>query len=294
MRPYNLRDTQYNMDKHGRAWWKCDEASGNLFDSKGNFTGTVTNITRTTGVNGNALIFNGNSSRVDFSSPIIPLGKKSIRFKFKSNSPPSSFIGLINSLDLTNASGNNGICVSLSTSGGIGLQLWHETNLRFNVRNDSQNVCDGQWHDILMTWDGSTDNGKVKVYIDDMVTPSITGTSSSTDSVNYSGNLTIGTLRHFIGTPSRHFNGQLDEIEIYNDVINPLLNKSLILSDDNNHYSYNNSTNVWTSRGVNLTQNDWNNFGMYPDNVAQLNKTKLLTLPNLTTNKPKIKTFKPN
>ena len=34
------RWTQHNMDKCGVAWWKMDESSGNLVDSKGSNTGT--------------------------------------------------------------------------------------------------------------------------------------------------------------------------------------------------------------------------------------------------------------
>src|SRR5690606_19019817 len=76
-----------NHESNLIANYTFDGEVGNqvLDSSVNNFNGTATNVTRVAGVSGNALSFNGTSSRVDFNNPIIPIGAKSIRFKIKRN-----------------------------------------------------------------------------------------------------------------------------------------------------------------------------------------------------------------
>lgn len=79
---YSEKQVQREMGKYGISWFKFDEPSGNVTDSKGDAVGVVNGATRIKGVSGNALNFTSGDNVV-FSSKPIPLGKKSIRFKFK-------------------------------------------------------------------------------------------------------------------------------------------------------------------------------------------------------------------
>lgn len=59
---------------------------------------------------------------------------------------------------------------------------------------------------------------------------------------------------------------------------------------DNIHYTYDNG--IWQPIGENPTQEDYEKYGMYNEDLQALTKADLLTLPNLSSGKPKVRTFK--
>lgn len=219
--------TQQLMNKYGASWIKFDESSGNVTDSKGSAIGTITGTTRVTGVSGNALSFDG-TSYVSFNSKSIPLGKKSIRFKIKKDTLPTEVVETI--IGDGYGSTQHGNLISITGTGSIRWISNKAVNgaTRFSV-SSTKNICDGQWHDVLFTWDGTTNVDGVKVYVDDMVTPNATGTANLTETVVQSNNLGLGKS---FDANVYFFKGQLDELEIYNEVINPLANKILLLSNE--------------------------------------------------------------
>lgn len=242
-------------------YFSFDETSGNITDSKGTAVGTPANVTRVTGWNGqgSALSFNGSgSSYVQFNQKVIPLGKKSIRFKLKLNSTARTDEAMI-------------VMSNVPNTTGYGFQFWFDKNGFLNVAKayGSSGNWDGRvigtvdfndlkWHDVLFTWDGTTSVNGVKLYVDDMLSPNMTSKISSTE-VDYSNNLILG--RHNSTTTNLRFNGQIDDLEIYNDVINPLESSPL---DD---YQFNlrlltggtspeDKDNEWDNYIVNSTLNE--------------------------------------
>lgn len=228
MAGYNPLYTQQLMDKYGVAWFKFDEASGNVTDSKGTAIGTVNGTTRVSGWNGNgsALNFNGTNSYVSFTSPVLPTSKKSIRFKIKClpNTLTSYFITNVRNFN----SSYKGEMFAIDTNGMLGYGYWNGTAL-VNSITTSISIADNQWHDILFTWDGTTNTSSLKLYVDNMLIPNVIGTAT-VNALTTTSNLYLGTQQDGISTSGRNLNGILDELEIYNEVINPIANKFLISS----------------------------------------------------------------
>ncbi len=203
------------------ANWKFDEESGNtVYDETGLYNGIVTGTTIIDGVSGKARSFDGNDY-IQFNDRVIPLGKKSIRFKIRSNDGVTYQRVFAN----TDAKGTNndygyqcyiinntiGFNVSVGKVGGVEAFSFLITS--------NYNIYDNQWHDVLFTWDGTTNDNKVKLYIDNMSQPIATATATDKESHIQSYNLLIGR-RLSDDTPS-YLRGDLDEIEIYNEYYTP-------------------------------------------------------------------------
>lgn len=206
-------------------YFTFDEENGNVTDSKGTAVGTVYNApTRVTGWNGKgkALSFNGTNQYVQFNGKIIPIGAKSIRFKVKTTSNADNEIIFTE----TAGSAHSGTQIALSNNklafllgkGIVG-------NPIFLVLSN-KTINDGNWHDILCSWDGTTNTNAVKVHIDDMTVPDSQGTASQAE-VNSSTYNFIMAKGNVSSTPY-YFSGQIDNIEIYNKVLTPedLYNKN--------------------------------------------------------------------
>lgn len=230
MANYNPAYTKYLMDKYGVAWFKMDEVSGNLIDSKASFIGTNNGSNVVSGFNGNARSFNGTNSHVIFNDPVIPIGKKSIRFKFKYSDIPSVDTAI---MDCGGTSAQRGFLFGTNPS-GIVFQISRGTSGTFNFRWQTGHYNDNVFHDFLFTYDGTLGMNSIKIYIDNVIIYS--GVPLSLEAAPYSNNLTLG---RFSSVNSGFGKGILDELEIYNEVIVPVLSKFLISSEDQ-HYSITN------------------------------------------------------
>jgi hypothetical protein len=203
------------------SYYTMEEAeTSNLFDSVGSSHGTATGTTIIAGMNGDgsARRLNGTSDCIRFASnPLIPTGKKSIRLKVRIPSVPTSIGYLLSNVD--NSTTQQGLGMSVSTDGK--LRVWGanaSSGFRFDLTTPSS-ISDNLWHDVLFTWDGSTSLNGVKLYVDDMINPAVQTTSSSVETVYYTGGTTLGRLG---GTATIYYlRCDLDSLEIYNDVINP-------------------------------------------------------------------------
>lgn len=222
----SVLDTTISARSKLSNYFSFNETSGNVIDNKGSVIGTVSNLTRVDSVKGSALNFNG-SSFVQFNNKVIPTGKKSIRFKIKVSSLPSGNQVL---MDNTNTTATNyGIYFILTSEGKLLI------NSVANVSNNwqayfpaisSNNIVDSQWHDILFTWDGLVGVNNVKLFVDDMIDPYTISSAIRSETVAPSFNLVLGKPT---SQSSNYFIGQLDELEIYNDVItaNDLFKKTM-------------------------------------------------------------------
>jgi hypothetical protein len=195
------------------AKYSFEETSGTTcVDSTGNYNGTYNGTTSVVGESGNARNFNntlGSATSIDyitFTNPIIPLGKKSIMFKIK-YSTSISYAGVLGNFS---SSGNDtGLliqiyddCVNCIIRNGADVILTISSNVVIN---------DDVWHTVLFTID---DSGNAKLYIDDLCTPNVVGVVSSTEQTP-SSNFIIGTRT----IKTYGYNGELDEVEIYNEAI---------------------------------------------------------------------------
>ena len=205
----------YDVTKPLVAGWRFDEGGGGtVYDVGGRYNGTVSGATFVTGWDGKgtALSFNGTSSFVSFSSGVIPVGKKSIRFKVKTYGTSQARImatsgGVVSGIIFTYRGDRAGK--------GVQVHFFSGTS-RILLLESTKGIGDGNWHDVLFTWDGTLSPNSAKLYVDDMTTPDAVGTPTGTYSSN-GYNLLIGKD----ASNALYFNGQLDEVEVYSDVIDP-------------------------------------------------------------------------
>lgn len=270
-----MANTVDNMNLHGVSYFKFDESSGNITDSKGTALGTINGgVTRVTGYNGqgSALNFNGTNGYVQFNQKVIPVGKKSIRFRIRKNGyPPSgSFQSIVSNASGVTHCGFQAILDSTSIYVQIltGTGNWNTTSIaNIKIESTLSNVCDNQWHTILFTWDGLTGVNNAKLYIDDMLNPKGETSVTKLEVDQPTNNLVIGadgSTKQF-----DFFYGQIDNLEIYNEVISPISDKTLIYHQG--IYKYYKS-NLWQSLGSTVTQDDYINYGM--EDLSNISEVK--------------------
>ncbi|GMX64365.1 hypothetical protein Elgi_36340 [Paenibacillus elgii] len=285
MATYSFNAATRNMKQYGISWYKFDETSGNVInDSKGTNSGSAYGTVIIDGVNGKARKFNGTSDYIAFNSKVIPLGKKSIRFRVRISGVLSTVGSVMNNGLPSEGSVAHGDYIYVLTNGNIGWTNYQgttsPTGRRFTLES-SKSISDGQWHDVLCVWDGSTNTNTVAIYIDDMLTPHVTTTAASIETTTQMSNLTIG--RTMLGSYYQFLNGDLDEIEIYNDIINPYYEKILILS--NGEYKKYDGASWITVTANTPTEEDFIKSGM--DSIQNL-KSDVFSRLNDSTGKPKI------
>jgi len=215
------------MNKCGVAWFKMNEESGNILDSKGGLVGTAYNLTYQ-GEEG--IYFNGNNSYIQFSNKVIPMGKKSIYFEIKTSQTNASIVmtqskgSLEYGTQIAFLSDNSGKIYLTVNRSVVGSSL-------FNLITNKV-IADDLWHKILFTWDGTTNENGVKLYVDNMDVPQITATSLALETTTPTNNLSIG--RGYATDNRYYYNGYLRNIQIYSDVIDPNPNIPIYLIHDNN------------------------------------------------------------
>jgi hypothetical protein len=230
--------------------YRFEDVSGSTVnDVTGKYNGTVVGTLSTVaGVKGNAIQLG--SSRVSVNRLAIPVGKKSIRFKMKTTQTTAGFI-----LDTTNNDPSKWGIRVVSSAGNITCTLGSGTTPNYGsiytIASSGTIVNDGQWHDVLLTWDGTISANGVKLYVDNMNTPNAIATAKSATELAHAYDLTIGSDTVANTLP---FIGALDELEIYNDVVDPV--KATL---EPSKFSY--STRLLTGGTVSTDKdNEWDNY----------------------------------
>ncbi|WP_342422378.1 LamG-like jellyroll fold domain-containing protein [Paenibacillus sp. FSL E2-0178] len=259
-----MPNTQDNMARCGVAWFKMDELSGNITDSKGSLIGTQTNVTRTSGVSGNALNFVGNGI-VQFQDTVLPRGKKSIRFKVKTTQTTG---GTFLNTGVPAATSSNppayGFFFGVE-NGRLILIYYHGSTVNLRVDIISKVLInDGKWHDILFTWDGTTNTNAAKLYVDNMETPDSMATYPVLDTTPHSVFMTLGRTNNT--SFYYYYSGLIDELEIYNDVIQPVRNRSLIFHNG----LYKRYTTFWEVIAATVTDADYMSYGMSAEKLSSI------------------------
>lgn len=208
-----------------------DSGSGKAVNGINNGTSLVTGYDNS----GFARHFTG-SSYITLSSSVIPLGEKTISFKIRKASVTGKveyFFG-----NEYNGNINYGMCGYVYTNGSLGFELNKANSIGaiFSI-GSKKNICDNKWHDVLLTWDGSTNSNAVKLYVDDMSTPNNTTTAKAIENHASSYNLYIGSLA--LGK-AVNFVGDIDNFAVYDKTyVNAPLNLAAISNNDNIDLSWN-------------------------------------------------------
>jgi hypothetical protein len=139
---------------------------------------------------------------------IIPMGAKSIRYKVK-----GSVASTVCLLSEANATTQHGVFLWRSPN-SVGFQLSRGINGNNAFSVAAPLPDDDQWHEVLLTWDGTTNVNGVKIWIDGELRGQ--GTSLIAQTVQATSNTALFNYSPFnsaYGAPV-----ELDEIEIYNTV----------------------------------------------------------------------------
>lgn len=243
-----------------------------IVDTTGNNNGIATGTTLVKGYdgNGNARLFNGANDFISFNKPIIPNNKMSIKFKIKTTQNVSG--NIYPTVFDTRGSTTNGI-VGFVLDGRLQIQLWNGT---FN--GVAHFIADGEWHDVLFTWDGTINSESMKLYVDDMNTPKNTNSTTFT-SISHSKNLRIGHGQYPAGV---YFNGQLDNIQIYDDSIEPVVDPpSPPKNDKGTLYVSNNAFYKLTESGdvYSWGENNYGQLGLGDTEKRSLVRKEKVNLP---------------
>jgi hypothetical protein len=196
------------------GWWKLDEGSGvNVLDDSGHGNhGTLMGDAQwVVGHDGEALEFTGAGTYVDCgNAEVLNLGVFSV--SFWCNIPSTQAWNHMISKGQHVASGSPG-----SVNWGVMMYESQETIL-FETYNDtgwvgiSADTTIGQWHHVVATYDGDT----MQLYHDGELAASTTGAGILLDQ---SRPLLIGA-RSDAGSAGGYFSGSIDDVRIYNKVLN--------------------------------------------------------------------------
>lgn len=203
-------------------YWKFDEGSGtSATDSSGNGgTGTLMNSPAYSFVippvgfsNTHSLSFDGVDDYVTTnSSGAVTSGFISLGGWIKTSAVASQ---RIISKDDVNA--NRDFTIMVSSIGKFQVMMWGQKGIISNLDAGVKNIADGQWHHVFATWDGSI----IRAYVDGQQDQALPGLSpAGLDTVrNTLVNLEVGRAQTATGTD--YFNGNLDDLRIYNYALSP-------------------------------------------------------------------------
>jgi hypothetical protein len=203
------------------AHWSLDESSGtNAYDSSGNNRNgtTVNNPVWVAGLLGNALQLNGVDQYVNFTDSSVGNFERnesfSIEFWFKMNTTDSPFVyqnEIINKR--TEDSEGRGYEIILSPGDTVWVMIGNATDMILDY-SDTVNFTDMNWHQVIVTYDGSSSASGVYIYIDSVKSQNILFDGLS-ENISNVGNLNFGEEYE-----SDYFNGLIDEVVFYNKTLN--------------------------------------------------------------------------
>jgi len=193
------------------AQWHLNESSGTNVPDVGpnGYDGTTQNMDDSNWVSAklnNGLSFDGSTEYVNCGN--IANFERTSSFSLEAWIKTSTTAGDI----LTHYSGGKGFISYIATGGKIYFTLRNTSGTNEASRYSSGSVTDGNWHHVIITYDGSSSNTGIKIYIDgNDSTDTGSGINTLTNSIQVTTSLIMGGR-----TGSATFTGQIDEALIYN------------------------------------------------------------------------------
>lgn len=230
-----MANSKDNISKYATSFIGFDEASGSVYDNIGGYVGTTYNApTRVAGWNGEgyAMSFNGSNQYVLMNSPIIPLGNKTIRLKFKKNSTNIADNDVLFCTSGTTDSTHNGFYLTMINDDLIFYVVHNGVNVGYKT---NMPITDTDWHDYVIKINGNT----IEFYLDQVLTNQHNTYTEVFTSQKY--NLYIGSYEVL---ESYNFNGCIDSIEFYDQSVSIIHDKHLVLHGG--QYKYHDGTQ-WQS-----------------------------------------------
>lgn len=244
-----MANSKDNLSKYGNAFIGFDEASGNVMDSIGGYTGTLYNSpTRVEGWNGKgyAMNFNGSNQYIQMDSTVIPYGDKTIRIKYMPKSLATQILLISGGFTVQKGISIGLVANKIRVDHSKGVNGQYEFSF-----SHSKELEVGKWYDILLYFNFTQKTLGIGINNDTEIF-----TISGVEHTPYTGATFIGVAKNNSAILS-YLNGQLDQIEIYDRIISPIPDKHLI--QHNSQYKYHDGTSWQTTTN---TEEDFIKYGM--------------------------------
>lgn len=158
---------QYSKDKLQEPYLESLLAymdfNSNLTPVVGSFTGENDGCSFSTGPHSGSgsLVGAGATTGVTLSDKVVPFGAKTVQFRLKMSSLAAQTL-----LDETSLStANYGTCITIDASGKIRVRLMQAGSTPVDITAGTA-IKAGRWNDFCFAWDGSTEAGRVRLYLD--------------------------------------------------------------------------------------------------------------------------------
>lgn len=185
--------------------WKLDEGTGTaISDTKGNNHGTASNISWTTGVEGNAISFNGSSSNISIPnhSSLSPTQELTMMAWVNAAEPKTAKIVQKGDWD------GHGIYLDRWTGWKGGIRFSNNTGMSLDWGNGVPQM--NQWYHLAMTYDGSA----LRLFVNGQLKAEQAA----------SGTLHINSRPFAIGSDNgsqKFFHGKIDEVKLFGKAMTP-------------------------------------------------------------------------
>lgn len=185
--------------------------NSNLTPVVGSFTGENDGCSFSTGPHSGsgAIVGAGATTGVTLSDKVVPFGAKTVRFRLKMSSLAAQTL-----LDETSRStANYGTCITIDTAGKIRVRLMQAGSTPVDITAGTA-ITAGRWNDFCFAWDGSTEAGRVRLYLNG-VQVAIGKASAQQDMGHAATNNTV--LLNQAPVASSGGTAAMSDLEIYNE-----------------------------------------------------------------------------
>lgn len=183
----------------------------NLTPVVGSFTGENDGCSFSTGPHSGSgsIVGAGATTGVTLSDKVVPFGAKTVRFRLKMSSLAAQTL-----LDETSLStANYGTCITIDAAGKIRVRLMQAGSTPVDITAGTA-ITAGRWNDFCFAWDGSTEAGRVRLYLDG-VQVAIGKASAKQDMGHAATNNTV--LLNQAPVASSGGTAAMSDLEIYNE-----------------------------------------------------------------------------
>lgn len=185
--------------------------NSNLTPVVGNFTGENDGCSFSTGPHSGSgsIVGAGATTGVTLSDKVVPFGAKTVRFRLKMSSLAAQTL-----LDETSLStANYGTCITIDAAGKIRVRLMQAGSTPVDITAGTA-ITAGRWNDFCFAWDGSTEAGRVRLYLDG-VQVAMGKASAKQDMGHAATNNTV--LLNQAPVASSGGTAAMSDLEIYNE-----------------------------------------------------------------------------
>ena len=185
--------------------------NSNLTPVVGSFTGENDGCSFSTGPHSGSgsIVGAGATTGVALSDKVVPFGAKTVRFRLKMSSLAAQTL-----LDETSLStANYGTCITIDAAGKIRVRLMQAGSTPVDITAGTA-IKAGQWNDFCFAWDGSTEAGRVRLYLDG-VQVAMGKASAKQDMGHAATNNTV--LLNQAPVASSGGTAAMSDLEIYNE-----------------------------------------------------------------------------